>query len=181
MHTTSKLPTARWQRASGPLPSAQGRPQRLAVSPVIKDAGHQHTDSNLPLEDPEKPFRQFGPKFGGRYTLSNPMRWLNEAPRVRVRSPEDRKLEELLEVAVLNERLSGGLPSWEARRRLEYLKLRRRNWEAIYHYISETDAVATLALIEEANRKVTLGQHADGAACCARLQCAVPAQPGASQ
>ncbi len=72
---------------------------------------------------------------------------------MRIRSAEDRKLEELVELTVLNERLNGR-PSWAVRRRLEYLKLRRRNWEAIYHYITETDAVATLALIEEANRKV---------------------------
>ncbi len=33
-------------------------------------------------------------------------------------------------------------------------KLRRRNWEAIYHYITETDAVATLALVEQANDSI---------------------------
>ncbi len=73
---------------------------------------------------------------------------------MRVRSAEDRKLEELLELVVLNERLHGSRPAWEVRNRLEYLKLRRRNWEAIYHYITETDAAATLQLIEEANLKV---------------------------
>ncbi|GFH08461.1 rieske domain-containing protein [Haematococcus lacustris] len=71
-----------------------------------------------------------------------------------MRSVEDRKLDDLLELVVLNERISGRLPPWEARQRLEYLKLRRRNWEAIYHYITETDTVATLAMIEEANRMV---------------------------
>lgn len=114
---------------------------------VVKDAGSQQ------LEDPEKKFRQYGPSYGGRYSLDSAAQWLSEAPRVRIRSMQDRKLDELLELAVLNERLAG-MPSHEVRRRLEYIKLRRRNWEAIYHYITETEAVATLALIEEANRKV---------------------------
>ncbi len=105
-------------------------------------------------QDPEAKFRRYGKDFGARYSLNEPMAWLSEAPRVRIRSMEDRKLEELLELAVLNERLAGA-PSWEVRRRLEYLKLRRRNWEAIYHYVTQTDACATLALIEEANRKVS--------------------------
>ena len=104
-------------------------------------------------EDPEKPFRRYGSKFGAKYSLSQPMQWLADAPRVRFRSAEDRKLDELVELTVVNERISGK-PAHEVRRRLEYLKLRRRNWEAIYHYITETDAVATLELIEEANRKV---------------------------
>lgn len=57
-------------------------------------------------------------------------------------------------------------PAHEARRKLEYIKLHRRNWEAIYHYITETDAVATLALIEEANAKVGIQATACPAVLC---------------
>uniref|UniRef100_A0A7S0RR27 Rieske domain-containing protein n=1 Tax=Chlamydomonas leiostraca TaxID=1034604 RepID=A0A7S0RR27_9CHLO len=126
--------------------------QRVPVVAAVKDGSE---DSGLKdLKDPESKFRRFGPNFGARYKIDAPMQWLEDAPRVRVRSMEDRKLEELLEVAVLNARLSGDVDPWKARRRLDYLKLRRRNWEAIYHFVSETDAVVTLELIEEANRKV---------------------------
>ena len=62
-------------------------------------------------------------------------------------------MEELVELAVLNERLAGELQPWEARNRLEYLRLYRKNWEAIYDYITETEVTATLAVIEDANRK----------------------------
>ncbi|GFH11330.1 rieske domain-containing protein, partial [Haematococcus lacustris] len=118
------------------------------ICSVIRDAGSQGVSG-----DPEQKFRQYGPSFGKKYSLP-PAAWLQQAPRVRMRSVEDRKLDDLLELVVLNERISGRLPPWEARQRLEYLKLRRRNWEAIYHYITETDTVATLAMIEEANRMV---------------------------
>jgi hypothetical protein len=37
---------------------------------------------------------------------------------------------------------------------LEYLKKQRSNWEAIYNYMTTTDAAATLELVEEANKKV---------------------------
>jgi chlorophyllide a oxygenase len=86
------------------------------------------------------------------------MAWIEEAPRVRVRSVEDRMLDELLELAVLNERLAGssGLQPWQIRARLERIKMKRRNWEAIYHYITQTDAVATLGVIEELNAKVEI-------------------------
>ncbi|KAL6760398.1 chloroplast chlorophyllide a oxygenase precursor [Haematococcus lacustris] len=118
------------------------------ICSVIRDAGSQGVSG-----DPEQKFRHYGPSFGKKYSLP-PAAWLQQAPRVRMRSVEDRKLDDLLELVVLNERISGRLPPWEARQRLEYLKLRRRNWEAIYHYITETDTVATLAMIEEANRMV---------------------------
>ena len=66
---------------------------------------------------------------------------------------ETRKQDELLELVLLNERLAGSSPVWQARQRLSYLK-KQGNWEAIYNYISTVDAVATLELVEEANRKV---------------------------
>ena len=40
------------------------------------------------------------------------------------------------------------------RRRVEYLKRRRRNWELVYQYLTSEDSLCTLETIEEANRKV---------------------------
>jgi len=40
------------------------------------------------------------------------------------------------------------------RRRVDYLKRRRRNWELVYQYVTNEDALCTLENIEEANRKV---------------------------
>lgn len=126
---------------------------RGQTKPAAVSSGSQQTQ-DLPT-DPEAKFRHYGPEFGG----SHKMDWLDAVPRVRVRRTEDRQLDELLELAVLNERLSGNMPAWEARRRLEYLRLRRKNWERIYEYITKTDAVATLAAIEEASRKVHLDEQ----------------------
>lgn len=121
---------------------------------AVNDNAGDEQQQQHSLSDPEAMFRRYGPKFGSNYKIDGPFDWIKSAPRIRHRTSEDRKLEELLEVAVLNARLSGEMPAHEARQRLEYLKLRRKNWEAIYHFISETDAVATLELIEEANRRV---------------------------
>lgn len=73
-------------------------------------------------------------------------------PRVRVRSADSRRREELLELAVLNERLAGANPV-EVRKRLEHLRRKTRNWEFIYNYITKEEATATLAAIEAANLK----------------------------
>eukprot|EP00803_Ostreobium_quekettii_P011564 evm.model.scf_130EXC.7 EVM.evm.TU.scf_130EXC.7 scf_130EXC:107232-111908(-) len=80
--------------------------------------------------------------------------WLRDAPQIRVRSAEQRSQEQLADLAVLNERLAGGPDPTQARRKLEYLKKRRENWEMIYEYITKRDAVATLESIEEASEKV---------------------------
>ncbi len=50
----------------------------------------------------------------------------------------------------------------QARKRLDYLKCRRQQWEAVYEYVTKTDAAATLATIEEAYAKVLVisGAHA---------------------
>jgi chlorophyllide a oxygenase len=40
------------------------------------------------------------------------------------------------------------------RHRVDYLKRRRRNWELVYQYVTNEDALCTLETIEEANRKV---------------------------
>lgn len=80
--------------------------------------------------------------------------WLQGAPRVRVRDADARQLEELVELAVLNERLSGRLEPWQARRKLEYLRTKRTNWARIFEYITSQDVEATLAAIEDANLRV---------------------------
>ena len=52
------------------------------------------------------------------------------------------------------------------RKRLDYLKCRRQQWEAVYEYVTKTDAATTLATIEEAYAKVP-----DATACrCAQGQ-----------
>jgi chlorophyllide a oxygenase len=63
-------------------------------------------------------------------------------------------MNEMLDLAVLNERLAGNLEPWEARAKLEYLKMRKQNWELAYEYITRAEVTATLAIIEEAFLKV---------------------------
>lgn len=51
---------------------------------------------------------------------------------------------------MVNERLeSGNDQAYKSRQRLEYLRKRRKNWQLIYETITETDAAATLELIEQ--------------------------------
>lgn len=73
---------------------------------------------------------------------------------MRVRTISQRAKDDLVELAVLNERLSGDVSPWEARSRLELLRKKRKNWEHIVNYVTKADAAATLALIEEANEQV---------------------------
>uniref|UniRef100_A0A7S3QM46 Rieske domain-containing protein n=1 Tax=Dunaliella tertiolecta TaxID=3047 RepID=A0A7S3QM46_DUNTE len=154
----------------GAVPAAAGGASRIKTpkqssrightvsTRVIRDAEPQ--PRGVDYEDPEKTFgmRRIGTKTFGKshvvQTRNTPMAWLQNVPNIWTRNTlESRKHDELLELVVLNERLAGR-ESWEARRRLEYLKKRRSNWEAIYNYITTTDAAATLELVEEANRKV---------------------------
>jgi chlorophyllide a oxygenase len=103
------------------------------------------------VRDPEAKLRTYGPFFGKIFKLPS---WLDEAPRVRVRTISQRAKDDLVELAVLNERLHGDVSPWEARSRLELLRKKRKNWEHIYNYVTKADAAATLALIEEANEQV---------------------------
>jgi hypothetical protein len=73
---------------------------------------------------------------------------------VRVRTIAQRQSDDLVELAVLNERLAGDISPWEARTRLELLRKKRKNWEHIVSYVTRTDAALTLQLIEEANERV---------------------------
>ncbi|KAF5831455.1 hypothetical protein DUNSADRAFT_13130 [Dunaliella salina] len=133
----------------------QSRIGHTVSTRVIRDAEPQ---PRVDYEDPEKTYGMR--RIGGRksHTISTrntPMAWLQNMPSIWTRNTlESRKHDELLELVVLNERLAGR-ESWEARRRLEYLKKRRSNWEAIYNYITTSDAAATLELVEEANHRVS--------------------------
>jgi chlorophyllide a oxygenase len=82
-----------------------------------------------------------------------------------VRRAHDRARDQLADLAVLNQRLAMA-SSTEAetkaeseaaaavRHRVDYLKRRRRNWELVYQYVTNDDALCTLETIEEANRQV---------------------------
>lgn len=107
--------------------------------------------------DPEASLRQYGKWFGKAFKLPA---WIDEAPRVRVRTIAKRQMDDLVELAVLNERLTGTHDPWDVRNRLELLRTRRKNWEHIYNYVTKQEAAATLDLIEEANQQVLLQRPA---------------------
>lgn len=88
-----------------------------------------------------------------RSPISFLMPWLGSVPRVRVRLSSDRPMQQLAELAVLNERLDGKRP-WEARQKLDYFQKSKATWKAICQSIVDEDAIATLEKIEEAQRKV---------------------------
>ena len=101
----------------------------------------------MPAQRPTLAAREHG-------TLAVPLlpRW-GPAPRVRLRQKVDeRQQEQFAELAVLNERLAGNSAS-AARRRIEWLKLRRKHWKQIYEYVTKQDAAITLAMIEEASQQ----------------------------
>lgn len=113
------------------------------------------------IADPEAQYRRYGANFGKRYTID-----LTGAPQIRVRKAADRQRDQIAELAVLNERLAGN-DAVSIRKRVEYIRAKRRNWQAIYDYVSSSDAAATLAMIEEANAQVSrrhVGEGGGGAA-----------------
>ncbi len=156
MHQQTLLPS---QQAS--RPGLAVCPRQRPARPCTRTRAAGRNDSSSSSEgsgpstsfsDPEAKFRRYGRYFGGGFRLDLDT-WF-QVPRVRIRQTAQRQKDELLELAVLNERLAGTMAPWQARNRLEQLRMRRRNWEAIYDYVTRTDAAATLALIEEANKKV---------------------------
>ena len=133
---------------SGPL---EQRDSSAVSEPV---SGSQSTRSLK--RDPQAKFPQYGEAYGGTYVVPSDIAdWVNGAPRVRLRRPVDRQREQLADLAVLNDRLAGRA-GWQIRRRVEFLRTRRRNWEQIYKQLASNDTATTLAMIEEANRKVLL-------------------------
>lgn len=99
-----------------------------------------------------------------------------EVPQVRVRNLTWRQAQQLAELTVLNERLAAGNKGSSViavRKRIEWLRARRRVWERIYNYVTKQDAAATLAVIEDANSKA--GDRRALAACVTQLPSAVGA------
>jgi len=81
---------------------------------------------------------------------------MDTAPQIRVRRAHDRARDQLADLAVLNERLAFGdeEEATLARRRLDYLKRRRKTWELVYQHVVREDALCTLSAIEDANSRV---------------------------
>jgi len=102
------------------------------------------------LRDPEARFRRYGRDFGSNYLVELVVGVTN----MRVKRVRDRKVDQLADLAVVNERLAGGKEPWAARHRLEYLQQQRQQWEGVVEYLTRTDAAATMATIEEACQKV---------------------------
>ncbi len=93
---------------------------------------------------------RYGRDFGGNYLIE----LVEGVTQMRIQRVVDRQKDQLADLAVVNERLSIGGQPWTARQRLEYLKKQREQWEAVYEYLTKTDAAATLASIEDAAEKV---------------------------
>ena len=79
---------------------------------------------------------------------------------VRYARPSRRELEQLAELVVMNERMAGR-DAARARNRVNHLKNKKANWEAIFNTLVEQDAVATLDAIESANRRVEIALSDD--------------------
>lgn len=122
-------------------------------SEQVRDSASSSDIAEALPHDPEAPLRRYGKWFGKVFKLPA---WIDEAPRVRVRTIAKRQMDDLVELAVLNERLSGVHEPWEARNRLEMLRTRRKNWEHIFNYVTKQEAAATLELIEAANDQAEL-------------------------
>lgn len=149
-HQLAQTPCQKFQAVHlGSRPVLPGN-RRKCTSKRLTHAAASNDEQAL-SKDPEAPLRQYGKWFGKVFQLPS---WIDEAPRVRVRTIARRQMDDLVELAVLNERLSGAHDPWEARNRLEMIRTRRKNWEHIYHYITKQEAAATLDMIEEANEQV---------------------------
>eukprot|EP00878_Enallax_costatus_P034149 GHUV01037799.1.p1 GENE.GHUV01037799.1~~GHUV01037799.1.p1 ORF type:complete len:175 (-),score=15.71 GHUV01037799.1:75-599(-) len=160
-----RVPTSVFGSRSGPLGSRRQCASRRATRAAARDGVTQ----SLGLKDPEAPLRQYGRWFGKVFQLPS---WIDEAPRVRVRTIARRQMDDLVELAVLNERLSGAHDPWEARNRLEVIRQRRKNWEHIFNHITKQEAAATLDMIEEANEQVLPKTAHSGHYQCTLLFCA---------
>jgi hypothetical protein len=103
------------------------------------------------VTDPEARYRRYCKDFGkkGYTNPSNGTDWMHQAPQVRVRMPSDRGKEQLGELTVLNERLAGH-QAWQARKRVEYLKGKRKAWESVYEVACKHETAMTLNSLETA-------------------------------
>lgn len=125
----------------------------LSVHLVVAKGSDQEHWSAPPRKDPEQKFRRLGSKHsGGNYTYRRHS-WWSEAPRIRLRDRDERVNNLWGELAALNERLAGGDPVF-ARKRIDYLRVRKEHWARIISAATEYDTAITLAQLEAANRKV---------------------------
>ncbi|EIE20925.1 hypothetical protein COCSUDRAFT_54279 [Coccomyxa subellipsoidea C-169] len=107
-----------------------------------------------PRKDPEQRFRRLGNKdSGGCYIYREKNSWWKEVPRIRVRDKQERINNLWGELAALNERLAGG-DAITARKRIDYLRVRKEHWARIISAATQYDTAITLALIEDANKKI---------------------------
>ena len=88
-------------RATGGRISSARSPVPLQIPRVAS-----HGSDSVETEDPEAKYKRYGPWSGQSFKL--PSFW-SESPRVRVRTNDSRARDDLLEIAMLNERLSGEL------------------------------------------------------------------------
>lgn len=149
-----------WQLEPSARPSAAQVRDRLLALLAEQQQQQAAAPPALATTDPEAALRRYGRWFGKVFQLPA---WVDEAPRVRVRTISQRANDSLVDLAVLNERLAGAPSPWEARHRLELLRTRRRNWEHIVEYVTQAEAAATLDLIEEAAQRVRVGTGRCGA------------------
>lgn len=168
MHTRTMLhpvadtlcaPSGRPSPLTRPPPRPAKRSTVLAASKGLHGTDSNASTSQTAAGQPQQPAATSTSALPGlitapsrRYTIDL-TDIIEGAPRIRVRTITDRQRNQLAELAVLNERLAGG-DAAATRKRIEYLKRKPRTWEAIYQYLTRTEAAATLAAIEEANRKV---------------------------
>lgn len=133
--------------------------QRLPVSSTLGRVSarcvpaHQRCAA-LPTEDPETRVRRYGKESGKTYSRRESDDWLHSAPQVRVRQTADRAIDQIGELAALNERLLGNNEAWIIRKRVEYLKKKRAAWEGVYDTACKNDAALTLDALEKAMSEV---------------------------
>jgi chlorophyllide a oxygenase len=79
---------------------------------------------------------------------------------VRVRQAGDRAMSQLGELALLNESLMGQ-ETWKIRKKVEYLKSKRKAWEGVYNAACKQEVSLTVAHLEEAIAEVRCAHVAE--------------------
>lgn len=115
MSSSSCPTTARTTRTTWNVPRSHPRRGLHRGRRGVRAEAQVPEDGEPKLTDPEAKFRRYGKFFGGNYWVAKD--FLNSAPRVRFRKSVDRGVDQLSELAILNERLAGG-KSWEIRRKV---------------------------------------------------------------
>jgi len=157
---------------AGPSPRSGGpgvrRLRRRGTVPCRSAAGGG-SDSN-PSPDPPSGSEALETKstFVERFRT-----FLGRAPRVRFRTRSDRRVDQLAELVVLNEKLRqwdleqsrdfdededellDDMTWIDCRTKVEFLKTRKENWEAVYESVSSHETEATLSDVERIDGKVS--------------------------